>query len=71
MQKALAFLGANLLLLGMLLAGVAVAVVLWQLALAAGAGDTLMQYLYFPIGVAAVFACGLSGKFTIRFLSRL
>lgn len=55
----------------MLLAGVAVAIVLWKLALAVGASDVLMQYLYFPIGIAAVFACGMSGKYGVKLVQKL
>lgn len=69
-RVALKFAAVNLLLLGMALAGVGVAVGLWSLAQLAGASDALLQYLYFPIGIAAVFACGLTGKLAHRFLSR-
>lgn len=70
-MKILEFLGANLFLLGMLIAGLVAVVVLVQLAQLAGATDDVMVYLYWPIGVVGIFASYYAGKHGASLFSRL
>ena len=70
-MKILEFLGANLFLLAMLLVGTGAAIVMFRLAQLAGATDDVMAYLYWPIGLAGIFAAYYAGKHGARLLSRL
>lgn len=71
MRGLCAFLGANLFLLGMLGAGLATAVGLTRLAQLLGAGDDVLYWLYYPIGIASIAACYYAGKYGHRLVSRL
>lgn len=71
MKGVIGFLAANLFLLGMLLAGLGAAVGLTRLAQLLGAGDDVLYWLYFPIGIASIAACYYAGKYGHRLASRL
>jgi bacteriorhodopsin len=65
-----AFIGANLFLLGMLLAGLAAVVGLVRLAQLAGADDDVMRWLYWPIGLVGIIACYYTGKALHQLIAR-
>lgn len=65
------FAGALAFLFGMMIAGLAVAVLLFKGAQLAGADEDLLRWLSVPIAVAALVACGLSGKYAARFLQKV
>jgi len=62
-KKVFEFVAVNLFLVAIGCVGLGIATFLWFAALAAGADDEAMQWLYWPIGLVAIITTYYFGKY--------